>query len=70
MSVQHRAAEVADGAHARRRLTFSTPLSVSLVAVLAIAVVAGAILLGPRGLLGLGAASPSPGDPTPAARRT
>jgi hypothetical protein len=63
--VQHRTAEVADRGHARRRLTFSTPLTASLVVVVVMAVVAGAILLGPRALFGPGSSSPSPAPATP-----
>ena len=62
MSVEHRAAEV-DPARTRR-LNFGTPLSVSLMAVVAIAVVAGAILFGPRDMFGPGS-SPSPTLATP-----
>lgn len=44
-----------------RRVAFSAPIGVSAIAVIAVAIIAAVILLGPRGLLGLGVdASPSP----------
>jgi hypothetical protein len=55
-----------------RRLAYSGPMGVSALAVIAVAIVAAAILLGPRGLFGLGVAasptpSPEPMTPSPTA---
>jgi hypothetical protein len=59
MSTDRLQSHATGAAKPARRLAFSTPMGVSATAVLAIAIIAAAILLGPRGLFGLGS-GPSP----------
>jgi hypothetical protein len=62
MSTDRLQSHATGAAKPARRLAFSTPVGVSAVAVVAVAIIAGLLLFGPRGLFGLGpgpAASPT-----------
>jgi hypothetical protein len=64
MSTDRLQSQATGAAKPSRRLAFSTPMGVSAVAVVAVAIIAGLLLFGPRGLFGLGL-TPSPtSEPT------